>query len=78
MKTQFMGQSDINCLSEFDPAPFILFNSSNKYFLSRLNTKKMLGLIRPNNLRSVSYGLIKKGGENGHYNQIHATSGCSL
>ena len=46
MKTQFMEQSDINCMSEFDPAPFIYFNSLKSDFLDTLNTKKVLDLIR--------------------------------
>ena len=56
MKTQFMEQSDINCLSEFDPPPL----------LNRQHSIKVVGgLMRANNLRriscSVSYALIKGG-----------------
>ena len=45
MKTQFMEQRDINCLSKFDPPPL----------LNRQHSIKVVGgLIRANTLRSLS------------------------
>jgi len=58
MKTQFMDCNDINCLSEFDPAPFIYSIFLRFILKENMNTKKVLGSIRANNLRRAWNNLM--------------------
>jgi|GEM_PF-4095496 len=47
MKTRFMElKASINCLSEFDPAPFIYSKCFCNFLKTKVNTKKVLDLIR--------------------------------
>jgi len=52
MKTQFMEYNDINCMSEFDPTPFIYLKFFENHFKELMNTKKVWGSIRAYNLCS--------------------------
>ena len=56
MKTQFMEFNDINCMSEFDPAPFYI--QFFDFLKELLNSKKVLDSIRANNLRRDCNNLI--------------------
>jgi hypothetical protein len=48
-----MERSDISCLSEFDPAPFLYSKCFYNFLATKSNAKKVLDLIRANNLRSL-------------------------
>ena len=59
MRTQFMECNDINCLSEFDPTPFIYSNFFGNCFKELMNTKKVWGLTLTR--RAGFHGLARGG-----------------